>query len=62
MVMLRFLSRAPVFLAFRPPPSVLLFVFNLPHRLAAAADALSGMDNTDMLLLLLDLTKEPSYT
>jgi hypothetical protein len=55
MVMLRFLSRARVFLAFRPPPPVLLFVFNLPHRLAAAADALSGMDNTDMLLLLLDL-------
>jgi hypothetical protein len=53
MVMLRFLSRAPEFLAFPPPPPLLLFALNLPCRLAAAADALSGMVNSDLLLLLL---------
>jgi hypothetical protein len=42
MVVLRFLSHAPVFLAFTPPPPLLLFALNLPCRLAAAADALSG--------------------
>jgi hypothetical protein len=45
-----FLSRAPVFLAF--PPPLLLFALNLPYRLAAAANALSGMVNSDLLLLL----------
>jgi hypothetical protein len=53
MVMLRFLSRTLVLLAFPPPPPLLLFALNLPHRLAAAADVLSGMDNSDLLLLLL---------
>jgi hypothetical protein len=53
MVMLRFLSCAPVFLAFPPPPPLLLFAPNLPCRLAATADALSGMDNSNLLLLLL---------
>jgi hypothetical protein len=53
MVMLRFLSRAPVFLAFPPPPPLLLFALNLPCRLAAAADALSSMVNSNLLLLLL---------
>jgi hypothetical protein len=51
-VMLRFLSRAPVFLAFSPPPPFLLFALNLPCRLAAFANAPSGMDNSDLLLLL----------
>jgi hypothetical protein len=51
--MLQFLSRAPVFLAFPPPPPFLLFALSLPRRLAAAADALSGMVDTDLLLLLL---------
>jgi hypothetical protein len=46
-------SRARVFLAFPPPPPLLLFSFNLPSRLADAADALSGMVNFDLLLLLL---------
>jgi hypothetical protein len=45
--MLRFLSHAPVFLAF--PPPLLLFALNLPCRLAA--DTLSGMLNSDLLLL-----------
>jgi hypothetical protein len=49
MVMLRFLSHAPVFLA-SPLP---LFALNLPCRLAAATDALFGMVNSDLLLLLL---------
>jgi hypothetical protein len=53
MVMLRFLSHATVFLAFTPPPPLLLFALNLPLRLAAVADALSGMVNSDVLLLLL---------
>jgi hypothetical protein len=35
MVMLRFPFRAPVFLAFPPPPPLLLFALNLPCRLAA---------------------------
>jgi hypothetical protein len=52
MVMLRFLSPAPVFLAFPPPPSLLLFALNLPCELAALADALLGMVNSDLLLLL----------
>jgi hypothetical protein len=51
MVMLQFLSRAPVFLAFPAPPPLLLFALNLPCRLAAAADALLVMVNTDLLLL-----------
>jgi hypothetical protein len=50
MVMLQFLSRTQVFLAFPPPPPLLLFALNLPRRLVA--DALSGMVNTDLLLLL----------
>jgi hypothetical protein len=49
MVMLRFLSRGPVCLAF--PPPLLLFTLNLPCRLEDAADALSGMVNSDWLLL-----------
>jgi hypothetical protein len=48
MVMLRFLSRAPVFLAF--PPPLVLFTLNLPCRLAAEADTLLGMLNSDLLL------------
>jgi hypothetical protein len=52
-VMLRFLSRALVFLAFPPPPTLILFARNLPCRLAAVADALLGTINSDMLLLLL---------
>jgi hypothetical protein len=51
MVMLRFLSRAPVFLAVPPPPPLLSFALNLPRRLAAVANVLSGMVNTDFLLL-----------
>jgi hypothetical protein len=47
MAMLRFLYRAPVFLAVPPPPPLLLFALNLPCRLVAEADALSGMDNSD---------------
>jgi hypothetical protein len=52
MLMLRFLSRAPVFLAF--PPPLLLFTrsLQLPCRLPATADALSDMVNSDLLLLL----------
>jgi hypothetical protein len=53
LVMLRFLSRAPVFLAFPPPPPLLLFALNLPCRLAATADALTGMVNSGLLLLQL---------
>jgi hypothetical protein len=52
MVMPRFLSRALVCRAFPPPPPFLLFALNLTRRLTAAADALSGMVNTDLLLLL----------
>jgi hypothetical protein len=50
MVMLRFLSRAQVFLAF--PPPLLCFALNLPCRLTALADALSGTLNCDLFLLL----------
>jgi hypothetical protein len=50
MVMLRFIARTPVFLAF--PPPLLVVALNLPCRLAASADALSGMDNSDLLLVL----------
>jgi hypothetical protein len=50
MVMLRFLSRTPVFLAFPPPPPLQLFALDLSFRLLA--DALSGMVNSDFLLLL----------
>jgi hypothetical protein len=56
-VMLQFLSRTPVLLAFPPPPPLLLFDLSLPQRLAAPADALSGMIHTDLLLLLL-----PAFT
>jgi hypothetical protein len=42
MVMLRFLSRAPLFFAFPPPPPLLLFALDLPRRLSAAADAPLG--------------------
>jgi hypothetical protein len=52
MAMLRFLFRAPVFLAFPPPPPLLLFALNLPCRLAAAANALLGMVNSELLPLL----------
>jgi hypothetical protein len=59
MVMLRFLSRAPVFLAFPPPPPLLLFALNLPCRLAAVADALLDMVNSDLLLLhLLEVSQD----
>jgi hypothetical protein len=43
MVMQRFLSCAKVLLAFSPLTPLLLFALNLPRRLAATADALSGM-------------------
>jgi hypothetical protein len=59
MVMLRLFSRASVFLAFPSPSPLLLFAFNLPCRLAAVADALSGMDNSNFLLLLLLLLLLP---
>jgi hypothetical protein len=49
MVMLRFLSCAPVFLAFPLPPPLLLFALNLPCRLAA-----------DFLLLLMEMQKSMS--
>jgi hypothetical protein len=58
MVMLRFLPCAPAFLAFAPLLPLLLFALNLlfalrlPRKLAATADALSGMVDTDLLLLL----------
>jgi hypothetical protein len=51
-MIMRFLFRAPVFLAFPPPPPFLLFAINMPRRLAAVADALLGMVNSDLLLLL----------
>jgi hypothetical protein len=53
MVMLRFLPCALAFHAFAPSLPLLLFALNLPRRLAAAADALSGMVSTDLLPLLL---------
>jgi hypothetical protein len=49
--MLRFLSHAQVFVAFPLPPTLLLLALNLPCRLAAAADALSGIVSPDLLLL-----------
>jgi hypothetical protein len=52
MVVLRILFRAPVFLTFPPPPPLLLRAFNLPCRLAAVADAFSGIVNTNLHLLL----------
>jgi hypothetical protein len=53
MVMLRFLSCAQAFLALLLHLSSYCFALNLPRRLAAAADALSGLHvNTDLLLLL----------
>jgi hypothetical protein len=56
MAMPRFLSHAPVFLAFPPPPPLLMPALNLPCKLAATADALLGMVYSDLfLLLLLDL-------
>jgi hypothetical protein len=51
MGMLRLLSAPRSFLP--PPPPLLLFALNLPCRLAATADALSGMDLRLLLLLLL---------
>jgi hypothetical protein len=53
MRMLRFLSRAQVFLAFPPRPPLLLFTLKLPCRLAAADDALSGMVQFDFFLFVL---------
>jgi hypothetical protein len=54
MVMVRVLLCAPVFLAFPPSPPLLLFALNQPCRLAVAADALLGMVNSDVFLLLPD--------
>jgi hypothetical protein len=51
-VMLRFLSLTKALLAFPPSRPLLLFALNLPCTLAAAADALLGMVNSDVLLLL----------
>jgi hypothetical protein len=59
MVMMRFLSRAQVLLAFPAPPPLLLFALKLPCRLAATANALSGMLNSDFLRLLLLLHPHP---
>jgi hypothetical protein len=39
------------FLTFAPPLPLLLFALNLPRMLAAVADDLSGMVNTNLLLL-----------
>jgi hypothetical protein len=58
MVMLPFLPCAPAFLACAPPLPLLLFALNLHQRLHAAADALSGCVNTDLLILLLLLLQE----
>jgi hypothetical protein len=41
-----------VSLACPPPPPLLLFALNLPCSPEAAADALSGMLHSDLLLLL----------
>jgi hypothetical protein len=57
LVMLKLLSCAQPFLALTPPLPLLLFALNLPRRLAAASAALSGMVNTDVLLLLPLTTK-----
>jgi hypothetical protein len=48
MVMLSFLSHAPVFFAF--PPPLIVFALNLPCRLAAAAAFLSGTVDSDCYL------------
>jgi hypothetical protein len=53
LVMLKFLSCAQAFLAL----TLLLFALNLPCRLAADSDALSGTANSDFLLLLLHLLR-----
>jgi hypothetical protein len=52
LVMLRFLLCTKAFLALAPPLPLLLFAVNLPFMLAAAADALSGVLNTDLHLLM----------
>jgi hypothetical protein len=53
-LMMRFLLRVLCFLV--PPPfSVPLFALTLPHRLEAMADAVLGMFNIDLLLLLLQV-------
>jgi hypothetical protein len=52
LVMLRFLSCGQAFLTLTPPLPLLLFTLDLPCRLAAAADALLGLVNTDLLLVL----------
>jgi hypothetical protein len=57
MVMLRFSSSAPAFLAFLPPPPLQLFALNLPCSLAAVADALPLPVNIHLLLLLLQKFK-----
>jgi hypothetical protein len=51
MVMRRLLSSAQYLLAFPPSLPLPLFTLDLPRRLAALADALSGMVNLDLLLL-----------
>jgi hypothetical protein len=50
--MLRFLLYTEAFLALAPPLPLILFAVNLPCTLAAAADALLGMLNTDLHLLM----------
>jgi hypothetical protein len=52
LAMLSFLSRTPVFLAFPLPSPLLVFALNLPCRLAAVVDALSGTLNSELLLPL----------
>jgi hypothetical protein len=51
MVTLRFPFRTPEFLAFPPPPSPRLLALDLPCRLAATANALSGVVNSGVLRL-----------
>jgi hypothetical protein len=51
MVMPRLLSRATLFLTFPPPPPLLFFALDRPCMLAAAADALLGVNNSDLLVL-----------
>jgi hypothetical protein len=60
-VMLRFISGSPVFLASPPPPPLLLFALNLPCRLAAVANALFGMVNSELLRLLLVLLGQTPF-
>jgi hypothetical protein len=50
MVMLRSLFHGPVFHAFPPPLPFILLALDLPCRLAADADALLGMVNSELLL------------